>query len=82
MTADIITDALYHNPEILVLDEATSALDSQPKKDVMDAVAALHGTMTIIMVAHTLVYAGAWRLVETLLPCDLELMGRAVSLEE
>jgi ABC-type bacteriocin/lantibiotic exporter with double-glycine peptidase domain len=63
MTADIVTDALYHNPEMLVLDEATSALDSQTKKDVMEAVAALRGTMTIVMVAHrlcTLAHGDSW----------------------
>jgi ABC-type multidrug transport system fused ATPase/permease subunit len=49
-----IARALYHNPEVLVLDEATSALDNDTERDVMEAVESLHGTRTIIMVAHRL----------------------------
>ena len=47
-----IARALYHDPAVLVLDEATSALDSATERGVMDAVAALHGTKTILIVAH------------------------------
>ena len=49
-----IARALYHNPEILVLDEATSALDNDTEKAFVDALRALHGKLTIIMVAHRL----------------------------
>ena len=49
-----IARALYHNPSVLVLDEATSALDYQTEKDVMEAIQALHGQKTIIIVAHRL----------------------------
>ncbi len=49
-----IARALYHNPEILVLDEATSALDNDTEKAFVDAIRNLHGTMTILMVAHRL----------------------------
>ncbi len=49
-----IARALYHDPEVLVLDEATSALDSNTEQEVMSAVAALHGTKTILVVAHRL----------------------------
>lgn len=75
-----IARALYHNPEVLVLDEATSALDSATETDVMEAVAALRGDKTIVMVAHrlsTLMQCDRLyrldhgRLVETLLPADL-----------
>jgi ABC-type multidrug transport system fused ATPase/permease subunit len=38
----------------LVLDEATSALDTATERGVMDAVNALHGNKTIIIVAHRL----------------------------
>lgn len=49
-----IARALYHDPQVLVLDEATSALDTATEKDVMAAVNALHGTKTLIIVAHRL----------------------------
>ncbi len=49
-----IARALYHDPEVLVLDEATSALDTETEQGVMQAVNALHGTKTIIIIAHRL----------------------------
>jgi ABC-type multidrug transport system fused ATPase/permease subunit len=49
-----IARALYHDPAVLVLDEATSALDTVTEKGVMQAVAALHGSKTILIVAHRL----------------------------
>jgi len=49
-----IARALYHDPAILVLDEATSALDTETEGDVMQAVNALHGDKTIVIVAHRL----------------------------
>jgi ABC-type multidrug transport system fused ATPase/permease subunit len=49
-----IARALYHDPKVLVLDEATSALDTETEKGVMAAVNALHGTKTLIIVAHRL----------------------------
>lgn len=49
-----IARALYHDPEVLVLDEATSALDSETEAAVMGAVEALHGSRTILMIAHRL----------------------------
>ena len=49
-----IARALYHDPGILVLDEATSALDSATERGVMQAVKALHGSKTILIVAHRL----------------------------
>ncbi len=49
-----IARALYHDPAVLVLDEATSFLDTATERDVMQAVRALHGTKTILIVAHRL----------------------------
>jgi len=47
-----IARALYHDPDILVLDEATSALDNETEHGVMEAIKALHGSKTVIIVAH------------------------------
>jgi ABC-type multidrug transport system fused ATPase/permease subunit len=49
-----IARALYHDPQVLVLDEATSALDADTEAGVMEAVGALHGAKTILIVAHRL----------------------------
>lgn len=49
-----IARALYHDPSVLVLDEATSSLDTATEAGVMDAVRALKGDKTLIIVAHRL----------------------------
>jgi ATP-binding cassette, subfamily B, bacterial PglK len=49
-----IARALYHNPSVLVLDEATSSLDTITEGDFIDAVCALKGNKTLIIVAHRL----------------------------
>jgi ABC-type multidrug transport system fused ATPase/permease subunit len=49
-----IARALYHDPPVLVLDEATSSLDVETEAGVMEAVGALHGVKTILIVAHRL----------------------------
>jgi ABC-type bacteriocin/lantibiotic exporter with double-glycine peptidase domain len=49
-----IARALYHDPEVIVLDEATSALDGSTESEVMDAIHALRGSKTVIIVAHRL----------------------------
>ena len=49
-----IARALYHNPSVLVLDEATSSLDTPTEHGVMQAVQALQGSKTVVIVAHRL----------------------------
>ena len=46
--------ALYHGPQVLILDEATSALDIATEAEVMRAIHALRGTLTMIVIAHRL----------------------------
>ena len=49
-----IARALYGDPDLLVLDEATSALDNVTENAVFEALQALAGSKTIVMVAHRL----------------------------
>jgi ABC-type multidrug transport system fused ATPase/permease subunit len=49
-----IARALASRPKLLVLDEATSALDSETEKALTDAINALKGSVTVVMVAHRL----------------------------
>jgi ABC-type multidrug transport system fused ATPase/permease subunit len=49
-----IARALYHDPAVLVFDEATSALDTKTESEVIQAINALTGTKTIILIAHRL----------------------------
>ena len=57
-----IARALYSDPDLLVLDEATSALDNVTENAVFEALQALAGSKTIVMVAHRL---------STVRSCDL-----------
>ena len=47
-----IARALYHDPEVVVFDEATSALDNVTEAIVMEAIEALRGSKTVIIIAH------------------------------
>ena len=49
-----IARALYHQPEVLVMDEATSALDNETERRVVEALEALQGDHTLIVIAHRL----------------------------
>lgn len=49
-----IARALYSNPEIIVFDEATSNLDRISEKLIMETIASLRTSTTIIMIAHRL----------------------------
>lgn len=46
--------ALYRRPRVLVLDEATSALDNVTEHEIAATLAALQGSLTIVIVAHRL----------------------------
>jgi ATP-binding cassette, subfamily B, bacterial len=46
--------ALAGDPDILVLDEATSALDSESEAAIQEALGRMHGSVTIISIAHRL----------------------------
>jgi ATP-binding cassette subfamily C protein len=50
----VIARALYHEPQVLVFDEATSALDNQTEREITEALDALHGSLTLIVIAHRL----------------------------
>ena len=47
-----IARALYRKPELLILDEATSALDNASENAVVEALETLHGSMTMLVIAH------------------------------
>lgn len=49
-----IARALYTDPELLILDEATSALDNETETAVMEAIDRLHGSRTLVIIAHRL----------------------------
>lgn len=49
-----IARALYSDPSILFFDEATSSLDSDTEAAIMDSINHLHGTKTMVIIAHRL----------------------------
>jgi len=49
-----IARALYRDPDMVIFDEATSALDTVTERAVIDAIRALKGRKTILMVTHRL----------------------------
>jgi len=49
-----IARALYHEPDVLVFDEATSALDTATERELIDALEALRGVKTLVVIAHRL----------------------------
>lgn len=49
-----IARALYHDADMIIFDEATSALDNLTEAEVIDAIDALPGDKTVLMIAHRL----------------------------
>ena len=49
-----IARAMFTHPHLLVLDEATSSLDGETEASIADAIHALRGSTTVVMIAHRL----------------------------
>jgi len=49
-----IARAMFTHPHLLVLDEATSSLDGETEASVSEAIHALRGSTTLIIIAHRL----------------------------
>lgn len=49
-----IARAMFTQPHLLVLDEATSSLDGETEASISDAIHALRGSTTVVMIAHRL----------------------------
>jgi ABC-type multidrug transport system fused ATPase/permease subunit len=49
-----IARALFTQPKLIVLDEATSALDGKTELEFSQAIRALHGKVTVVLIAHRL----------------------------
>jgi ATP-binding cassette subfamily B protein len=47
-----IARALYKKADVMVFDEATSALDGATENSVMEAIEALSGHVTVLLIAH------------------------------
>ena len=49
-----IARALYKKADVIIFDEATSSLDNDTENAVMDAIDALGGEITVLIIAHRL----------------------------
>jgi ABC-type multidrug transport system fused ATPase/permease subunit len=49
-----IARAMFTRPQLLVLDEATSSLDGETEATISDAIHALRGSTTVVLIAHRL----------------------------
>lgn len=47
-----IARALYGNPAVVVFDEATASLDTETERDIVNAIDAVKGGRTVVVVAH------------------------------
>lgn len=46
--------AILRRPDVLILDEATSSLDSENQNRILTAIEQMHGSLTVVMIAHRL----------------------------
>ena len=49
-----LSRALYTKPKLLVMDEATSSLDAESEQEINQALDAMRGEVTVILIAHRL----------------------------
>jgi ABC-type multidrug transport system fused ATPase/permease subunit len=69
--------ALYQGREFLILDESTSALDADTERQVLEAVRALHGKITLLVIAHSDRTLAACDRIVRLPPCEVIRMSDA-----
>lgn len=48
----VLARALLRSPRLLILDEATSALDAENEMAIAEAIAALRGRITVLIIGH------------------------------
>jgi ATP-binding cassette subfamily C protein len=48
----VLARALLRDPQLLILDEATSALDRENEARIVEAVTALKGSVTVVVIGH------------------------------
>ncbi len=69
-----IARALYNNADYFFFDEATSSLDGESEQKIMQAIDAMSGEKTVVLVAHRL---------NTVMACDyIYLMGDGLIIDE
>jgi len=49
-----IARAMFTKPTLLILDEATSSLDGETEANISEAIQAMRGSITVVMIAHRL----------------------------